>query len=78
MNAHDNQGYIDHEVRIRMLENLAIETKKDMTEIRQEIKEFRKDLHSQFKWIMGSIGGFFSSILIAIIVAIILKVFHLG
>jgi hypothetical protein len=63
--------FIDHEVRVRMLENLAGETKFQM-------QELRKEIHSNFKWTIGIVGGFFSAILVSIIVAIFLKVFQVG
>lgn len=41
---HSDQLYIDHEIRIRIGE----ETLKDM-------KEMRKEMHSNFRWTLGTL-----------------------
>lgn len=67
-----NDLYVDHEVRIRILENIALNIKTEIIEMRNEMKGFRDDLHSLFRWTVGLIIGFFSTITLSIIVAIIL------
>jgi len=49
MNNSD-QLYINHEVRLQMLEEIAKETKETLKEVKQEI-------HSNFKWIIAIILG---------------------
>lgn len=44
----NNESYIDHEVRLRMIE----EVNKD---IKSELKELRKDMRNQFLWTLGTI-----------------------
>ena len=46
-----SEVYTDHEVRIRMLENIV----KDIKGIYGEIKELRKDMDNKFMWILGTI-----------------------
>jgi hypothetical protein len=43
-----NNEYVDHEIRIRLLEEGV-----------KEVKEIRKDMHTQFLWILGTIIGLF-------------------
>lgn len=44
------KDFYDHETRISIVENAIIEIKK-------ELKDIRKNIDSQFKWIMSAFGG---------------------
>lgn len=65
MNSKSPELFIDHEVRIRMLESIFSDVRNEMKEMRIE---FRSELKSQFHW---SVGMNFT-IVLAILVPIIL------
>jgi hypothetical protein len=62
---------IDHEVRIRLLEKIATETKDTLKEFRSDLKdlrsEFRSELRSQFHWAIGMNFTIILTILIPVI-----------
>jgi hypothetical protein len=68
----ENEGYIDHEVRIRIQEQNAIELRTEMREgfkeIRNEVRELithmDSKLDTQFKWTVGILLTMFSSMLL--------------
>lgn len=46
-----NETHIDHEVRIRILENIASETKETLKEMRKHLED---KIDSHFKWTLGT------------------------
>lgn len=58
---------IDHEVRLRMLENVNVELIKNLKEMRQEIK-------TQFHWTLGLAFGFVGIVILPVVTAEILGI----
>jgi hypothetical protein len=54
-----NENYIENEVRVRLLQEIAKDTKDTLKEMRIEIRETKKHLEdkidSHFKWTLGTI-----------------------
>lgn len=65
MNSSDKL-YVDHEVRIRMLE-----------EIGKEVKEIKSEMHSHFRWIMGTMISLFGATFLSLGGTVILHIMKL-
>lgn len=52
----ETEDFINHEVRIRSVESGYVE-------IRIELKDLRKDMHSQFLWTIGTIITLFGGVM---------------
>jgi hypothetical protein len=60
----DGLAYMQNDLRESMR---VLETRMDagFVEVRGELKDIREEMHTQFRWVMGGIGGAVLAILIA-------------
>ena len=49
----------DMPARVAVLEQIARNTEAMLAEIRTDMREFRKDLRSDFRWLLATYGGGF-------------------
>lgn len=68
-NDMNNDNYVNHEVRLQMVESA-------INEFKEILEEIRKEMRSDFKWLMGSILGL-SAILISFLGSIALHAMKL-
>jgi hypothetical protein len=59
-----NEQYVNHEVRMQLVENAIIKMGDEFSSVGKrfnnlddEMKDLRKEMRSDFKWLMGSILG---------------------
>jgi len=60
------------ETRLTLVQMSLLDIENTLTDIRNDIKEIKIIVNSQFKWLMGAIIGFYFSLLVAVAV----KAFH--
>ncbi len=72
---HPYNDYENSKTRIAILEQIAKSTNDTLTEIRQDLKEYRKESWSQFRWSIGIMITLFLANT-SIIISIITKMIH--